>query len=409
MQAILQQLQEKGVENIEEKIAEKQAQYYNLLTQEAAVRLIARENGIKQEPQKEKSVTSLVGLSIGSRVSNVFNIAYFSEPKTFTKQNRSGSLLSLGLKSLEGDCVLVVWNQEGRKIIESDLTVNSAIQVNDAVVKNVNPLELHSDLLTKIEPVQNSDIPNRTLKEMGIENITTGSEDLITTSGFLTNIGEVKKFAKKNGGKNPEGKLSRCMVTNASASIPLVCWGEYAELVTQFEKGTQLILTDVKAKQNKLSNSIELHTTNSTRLLVGKEKTPQVAQKAQRQISELKENGENVEINCTVEELKEVKTVKMCEKCFTVCKGETCNCGGKTQETIVAEATLADDSGKINCSFFDSRALQLLEMKSISPDIANTVGELKKEKLKGKQVKLIVNAKFNNFLNQVITNCRQVL
>ncbi|MDP3741770.1 MAG: hypothetical protein Q8R15_00475, partial [Candidatus Micrarchaeota archaeon] len=258
------------------------------------------------------------------------------------------------------------------------------------------------------EPVKNSDIPNRTLKETGLENITTGSEDLITTSGFLANVGEVKKFAKKNGGKNAEGKLSRCTLTNAGASIPLVCWGEYAELAKQFEKGTQLMLTDVKAKQNKLSNSIELHTTNSTRLVAGKEKNPQNIQKIQRQISELKE-GENVEISCQIEELKEVKTVKMCEKCFAVGRGEMCQCGGKTQETIVAEATLADSSGRINCSFFDSRALQLLEMKSISPDIANTVGELKKEKMKNKPVKLIVNAKFNNFLNQLTASCRQVL
>ncbi len=408
MQAILQQLQEKGVENIQEKIAEKQAQYYNLLTQEAAVRLIARENGIKAETEAPKPRTSLIGLSVGSRVSNVFKIAYFSEPKVFSNEKRSGLLLALGLKAAEGECTVVVWNQEARKILASELSVNSTIQVSDALVKNVNPLEIHADLLTKIEPCENSGIPNRTLKEMGIENIAAGSEDLIATSGFLTNVGEVKKFAKKNGAKNAEGKLSRCVITSANLSIPLVCWGEYAELVKEFEKGTQLLLTDVKVKQNKLSNSIELHTTNSTRLLAGKEKDPQAAQKAHRKISELKE-GENVEVECQVEELKEVKTVKMCEKCFAVGRGEMCQCGGKTQETVVAEATLADSSGKINCSFFDSRALQLLEMKSISPDIANTVGELKKEKLKGKNVKLVINAKFNNFLNQLTANCRQVL
>lgn len=408
MQAILQQLREKGVENVGDKIAEKQAQYHNLLTQEAACRLIARENGIKQETQKEKPLTPLIGLVVGSRVTNIFKIVYFSEPKIFTKDNRTGSLLSLGLKSQEGDCVLVVWNQEGRKILAGDLNVNSAIQISDAVVKNVNPLEIHSDLLTKIEPIENSGIPNRTVKEAALEAITTASEELISTAGFLANIGEVKKFAKKNGGKNPEGKLSRCTLTNTGSSLPLVCWGEYAELASQFEKGTQLMLTDVKAKQNKLNQSIELHTTSSTRIILGKEKQLQGVKKAQRKISELNE-GENTEVSCQVGELKEVKAVKMCEKCFSVCKSEICNCGGKTQETIVAEATLVDNSGKINCSFFDSRALQLLEMKSISPDIANTVGELKKEKLKGKSVKLLINAKFNNFLNQLTANCRQVL
>ena len=134
---------------------------------------------------------------------------------------------------------------------------------------------------------------------MGLEAIT-ASEELISTNGFLTNINDVKKFAKKNSGKNAEGKLNRCTITNASgsklnASINLVCWGEYAELVTQFEKGGQIILADVKAKQNKFSQTIELHTTGSTRMLAGKEKTKLGAQTAQRQIIELKEN-ENLEI-----------------------------------------------------------------------------------------------------------------
>ncbi|MFH1246915.1 MAG: hypothetical protein V1644_00910, partial [Candidatus Micrarchaeota archaeon] len=209
MQTILEQLQEK-VENLSEKIQEKQTQYYNLLTQDAACRLIARENNLKIETiKREKQNTPLSGLAVGDRVTNTFKIHYFSEPKTFTKNNRSGVLLTLGVKTTEGECTVVIWNKEARDMLTSNLTVNDSINIIDAVVKNTSPLEIHCDLLTKIEQCENSEIPNRQLKQITLEKLV-ASEELITTNGFLTSIGELKTFQRKNSGKNQEGKLSRC-------------------------------------------------------------------------------------------------------------------------------------------------------------------------------------------------------
>lgn len=404
MQKILAQLQEKGVENIGEKISEKQAQYHYLLTEEAAARVVAIQNGVKLEKSSEQKITSLQNLQQGDRVTNVFKIHQFNEPKTFTYKERQGSLVAVNLKNSEAQCTLVLWNRDCNKFLESSYNVNDGLCITDAVVKNVNPLEIHSDLLTKIESAKAEEIPNRELKTAELAKLTP-SEDAVSITAAVASGGSVKTFQKQGG---PQGKILRLMLGSGETQVPLVCWGEYAELAKNITSGSEVVLVDVKAKINKLNNGVELHTTSTTRIVTSG-KNNQVNQRAeQAKIKDLKEN-QTALVEGTIKELKEVKTIKLCEKCFTAVRTEQCQCGGKAQETVVAEAIIADNSGEITCTFFDSRALQFLEMKAVSPDIAPTVGELKKEAMKGKQIKLIVNAKHNHFLNQLKANCRQVL
>ncbi len=402
MQEIILQLQQRGVENIDEKIRQKQEKYHYLLTEDAAARIIAIENGVKTEKKENKLITPLQNLKQGDRVTNVFKIHQFNEPKTFSHNNRQGNLAAINLKHNSGECTLVLWNHDANKFLESNYNINDGILISDAVVKNVNPLEIHGDLLTRIEPANVQEISDREVKKVQLSKLAP-SEELITVNAFLNSIGSVKMFQKQNG---QQGKMLRLMLESEEAKVPLVCWGEYAEIAKNLQNRSEATLTDVKAKVNKLNNDIELHTTPSTRLVTSG-KTMQVNAK-QTKINSIAE-GQTCLVEATVQELKEVKTIKLCEKCFTACKTDTCQCGGKATDTVVAEAIIADDSDAIVCTFFDSRALQLLEMKSIAPDIANTVGELKKEAIKGKKVNLLIIAKYNNFLNQLKANCRQVL
>ncbi len=386
-------------EELEEKIKEKQKKYHDLLTEGAAARIIASEKGIKKE--KEEATTPLSNLAVGNRITNYFKITNFYEPKTFSKNDRNGLYICIGLKNEEKEFAFILWNQDARDLLASDLNVNDCVKLSQAIVKNVNPLEIHCDLLTKIEKTNECNFSNREVKKIELKDISE-SEELIAVEAFVTSVGEIKKFAKEKR----EGKLCRATLTNGKNEVQLVCWGEYAEILKEIENNSKILLTDVKVKRNKLSNSLEIHSSNTTRIIDKREKLK--IETKEKTINELK-NGDAAIINCKLKELKEIKAIQLCEKCFTVNKGQKCQCGGTASETIVAEAILKDETGEVNCSFFDRRALQLLEMKAISSDIASTVCELKKGQIKDKKLKLLINTKFNNFLNKITANCKQLL
>ncbi len=411
MQLLSQLVAAIGEENVAEKIREKQEKYHYLLTDEAAGRIICRENGIQLEKSK-RPLTSLDQLESGQRVTNIFRIASFSEPKIFKKSDRQGTLLTINLSYAGGQCTLLTWNTDAKAILASKLNVNDCVRVTDAVVKNLNPLELNLDLLAKIEPFEETQvndtnaeladsagIPLRDIIFSPIDKVT--ASECIHVRGALANVSEIKTFQTKDR----EGKLRRGAVKNGATQIPLVCWGEYAELLTSEANGKELVIVDAKAKINKLSNAIEIHTGSNTRIVLNE--IPQL-EIANKKISELKE-GENTTIHVTLEELKEVKTINLCEKCFTSIKGENCQCGGKAKHTVVAEAVLADESGKLTCTFFDTRALQLLEMKSIAPDVAQIVTQLKQTQLKNRKLTLKITTKQNNYLNALTANCKQII
>ncbi|MBI4406402.1 hypothetical protein HY571_00640 [Candidatus Micrarchaeota archaeon] len=370
----------------EQEIREKQEQFHGLLTKEAAGRIIHKQN-IKRETQK----TPLEGLAAGQRVSNNFQVIRFFEPKRFEKDNRSGIVLNLLVKNQEKEALLTLWNRDCEKILASDLNINDEVLVLGAIVRNVNPLELNSDILTKVEKTKSGKVETTPLEKIS------AGDALITTSGFVSNIGEVKLFAKEK----TQGKLCRAVISNET-NIGLVCWGEYADALQEIENGSKIIMVDSKAKHNKFG-AIELHSTSTTRLVVTGER--QLAQ--EKNISELKQ-GEAAVINGEVKELREVKNITLCSRCFTSIKSQ-CQCGGQPRQSIVAEAVIADQTGQITCSFFDSRALRFLNMKFVSPDLAEMTAELKRESIKEKPVKLLVLPKFNNFLNALTTNCKQVL
>ncbi len=389
------------IANQSEKVKEKQAQFHQLLTEEAASLIIAMENGAKIE-RVPAQFTPLTNLRQGDRITNVFRILYFNEPKAFTRENRSGLLLALTLRSSEGECTLLLWNDDGRKVLASEMGVNDAVLVTGAVVKNVNPPELNSDLLTKIEKCNfEVDIPLRSVKTPALNEVKP-TEELISINGFATRIGEVKRFQREKNG----GKLCRATLTDGTAFVPLVCWGEYADMLHEIENNSLVSITDARVKINKLNNVIEIHSAPSTRIVKKNEKLRAGA--LVKNIGEFGD-GETAQIQATVKELKEVKTIKLCDKCFSAIKTGDCNCGGKGIDTVIAEAVLMDEGGELTCSFFDSRALQLLEMKSVAPDIAQVAGELKRGALKGKKLNVKITTKFNNFLNQLTANCKEIL
>ncbi|MFH0713516.1 MAG: hypothetical protein V1722_02955 [Candidatus Micrarchaeota archaeon] len=395
-----------------EQVKEKQAQFHYLLTQEASQRIIARENGAVIE-KPAKPLTSLENLKQGDRVTNYFKIHYFNELKKFTFNERQGELLVLNLASQNKNAALTLWNYDGRKILESNLQVNDAVLLKDAMVKNVNPLELNADLLTAIEPVTTptvenladiSKIPNREVNQTPLAQLAIDAkvgEKIISTTAMIVNLGELKTFQKEKG----TGKLRRLALADGSKKINLVCWGEFAELASNFNRTDELKMTDVKVKANTYGD-MELHTSRTTRFtkITGKAQIVEV----EKPIAQLKEN-ETIAINGRIEELKLCRFALQCEKCFAISKTQTCNCGGNALETLICDAVISDASGKIQCTFYDGRALQLLEMKSIAPDLLETLFELKKQQLQGKPVKILISTKFNNYLNQLSATAKQIL
>ncbi len=419
-------IQEKGLhgEEIVEKVKQKQAQFHNLLTDEAALRILARENGVKLE-KKEKEINGFDAIVVGQPASGFARIMFIGEPRKFaSKNNDNGLVVNVGIAHGGGDATLVLWNRDAREFLSTGARKNELILIKDALVKNLNPLELHTTLITRIEKLLNIEesqmgqinkIKPALINKMPIAKITAPLET-IDLDCFIKKVAPVKTF--NTNGK--QGKLCRLEISDETGSTNLVCWGEFAEISSKLLPGRRISCDNLCAKLNKLTNAIELHTTFQTRIIESKEKTQEKGEKENGKeknsnVSNL-HDGDTGIVECTVKKLLEVKPIIMCSKCRMSLKAGSgkCQCGGEPEETIVAEAIIIDaaaagEKTEMRCSFYDHRALHLLGMKSIAGDIAATIAKLKGPELEGKNFTLKISVKQNNFLNALSATCREFM
>jgi len=414
-------IQEKGLHRAEivEKIKEKQTQFHNLLTEEAALRILARENGVKLE-KKEREVNGFDAAVVGQPASGLARILFVAEPRKFSsKNNDNGLVVNVGIAHNGGDATLVLWNRDAREFLATGARKNELILIKDALVKNLNPLELHTTLVTRIEK------PTTTEQLTSENNISRASENKITIAKITAPLETidldclVKKVAplKSFNTNGKQGKICRLEVADETGSTNLVCWGEFAEIASKLLPVKKISCDNLCAKLNKLTNVIELHTTFQTRIIESKEKTEENGQreKEKTNINSLRDGDAGI-IECTVKKLLEVKPIIMCSKCRMSLKAgvEKCQCGGEPEDTIVAEAIISDldavsEKSEMRCSFYDHRALHLLGMKSIAPDIAQTIAKLKGPELEGKNFTLKISVKQNNFLDALSATCREFI
>lgn len=320
-------------------------------------------------------------------------------------------MTSVGFAHTTGEATLVLWGKDCRDFLASETKKNDVITIHDALVKNLNPLELHSTLITKIERPSAEEviiaekIPTAHVNQIELSQLTNPVESC-DVNCTVAKSGAARSF-NSNG---REGKICKIEIMQGKTTTTLVCWGGYAEIAEKLPQGSEILCQNLCAKLNKLSNQLELHTTDTTRIIATS--SGKIAENKEEKTLHALRDGDTAAIEVTLKKLLEVKPLTMCIECRTSARhgAEKCEkCGGKTEETIVAEALITDGVKEMRCSFYDSRALHLLGMKSIAPDLAQIIAKLKAHEIEGRKYSLNVTVKQNHFLDALSATCREFL
>jgi len=362
--AIRQKLCEKGINAsaLASLVKQKQEELCGLLSEEAAVYLIAKENGIKDEPKAPVRFTPISELKEGMRANLFGTIGQIHALKTFDREGKTGSVLTLVLEDGSGAVRVVLWNYDAQKAVTQEFGRGDSLELLNVNLKSgIAGLEaqlgatgtLRRTVAAERRITNIADLPE------GVE------RDVLVR---VLKLGATREFEKNV--RKP--LMAWSQVGDDTGKARLVLWEPVSSQFSSLSDGIFLKIEAAVLKSGKYG--MELHANSHSKITInpkeadGKENAGPI-----RRISELAENE-----NCTVEAALEISSV--CDSPRKVC------------------AKISDETGAIAAEFSGNAALQALGIKHLAEDILlSTVYELKKKELSRKMrvVGVLSNGKFD--------------
>ncbi|MBI5229564.1 hypothetical protein HY991_05615 [Candidatus Micrarchaeota archaeon] len=334
-------------EEIREKIRKKQEQFGGLLTEDGALRIVAREAGFTDEERiEELSIKKLKDARAGERVNVLVRVLQVFAPKGFEKNGRRGRVCNVLVRDESGEATLVLWNKDVDVAENGAVERNDVIEVKNAFVKSESPLELHTSLLTQLRVKLEgdyADIAREAKPPLKISDLIEGMMDVDVygrvfdireEKGFVTN--KIKKSAL--GPEKKEGLVASCTLSDSTSQMRLVLWDKNAEIVRKLKTGDAVKVESGYVKLNPQTNMLELHVGWRGRVFANprahglEEKEKMLAGMYEHlRISELKEN-ENAVIEAVVTDVFGARLLRKCSKC-----GATVKPPAKIENAVVDE------------------------------------------------------------------------
>lgn len=131
--------------------------------------------------------------------------------------------------------------------------------------------------------------------------------------GRVTQVYEVRHFQRADGSG---GKVGNFMVGDDTGVIRIVCWGDKADILSQLNTGQSIKLTNGTVRENQRGYK-EVHLNDHSKInLTPSENVPEVKSGAQRkQLKDLNENEDQVEILGTIVQVFDPKFFEVCPQC----------------------------------------------------------------------------------------------
>ena len=228
-----------------------------------------------------------------------------------------------------------------------------------------------------------------------IKNILEGMRD-VETVGKVQQIYDVREFQTKDG---KAGKVGSVIVGDETGTIRIVMWGDQSDNIKNLKPSDIVKIQSGYVRKN--NNFKEIHLNDRSKVIINPEgeKIEDVKQTTptRRNITDLTENDENVEILGTIVQVFDPRFFEICPTCNKRArpKDNTFNCeqhGSVTPKfSYVMNVFLDDGSDNIRTVLFRNQAEKLLEITSEEfvkfkdePDKFEEV----KTKLLGEQIKL---------------------
>ncbi len=206
---------------------------------------------------------------------------------------------------------------------------------------------------------------NNVSGKLQIKNILVGMRD-VEAVGKVQQIFEAREFVTKD---NRQGKVGSFVLADETGGIRVVCWGSQADNIANLKQNSVVKIVSGYVREN--SGRKEVHLNDRGKLIlnpkdvvVGEVKAYEQANR--KEIKELNENDNNVEIVGTVVQVFEPRFFEVCPKCGKRAKqnegGFVCEAHDKIEPnySYVTNAVLDDGSGTIRAVFFRNQALRLL-------------------------------------------------
>ena len=202
--------------------------------------------------------------------------------------------------------------------------------------------------------------------KLQIKNILTGMRD-VETVGKVLQVYELKEFSNDTR----SGKVASIMVGDETGTIRVVMWGAQADNAANIGNGNVVKIMGGYVREN--NGRKEIHLNERSQLIINPtgETVKDVAETRlgnRKEIRELKENDNDVELLGTIVQTFDIKFYEICPRCGKRAKQSVdlyvCNEHGNVipAYAYVLNAVLDDGTETIRCVFFRNQLERLLNL-----------------------------------------------
>ena len=229
-------------------------------------------------------------------------------------------------------------------------------------------------------------------------------------NGKVQQVYEAREFKRQDGSG---GKVGNFLMGDETGVMRVVCWGNHTDIFPKLEPGAIVRITGAMARDNQ--GRTELHIGDNSKIVINPAgvsigEVKQRASAVRKEIKELADGDENVEVFGTIVQVFDPKFFEVCPDCNSRVKDEAGKYNCKTHGSVtpshsyIVNVFLDDGTENIRCVFFSSQAERLLNKKKeemLAYRTAPETFEPIKTEFLGNQVKLVGKAKKNQFFDRL--------
>jgi replication factor A1 len=320
-----------------------------IINDESAAMIVAREHGIDLQPPKVRLKISDIteqtrNVTITVQVINV------GEVRTFSRSGNGGEgkVASIFVADDTGKMRVALWDDMTAAISEGVITVGSVIQIRNAYVRKGlgDALELNVGRMGGIVPLEDYELEGIDIKigdiaETKITDLVDRMFD-VTIKAEIQRVFNLSTFTRKKDGT--EGKVLSMIVADDSGSTRLVFWDDHADEMKSAKEGEVIKISGAYTKMGRYGD-VELHASRSSKIerdlkekieAVPTEMIPSAKPLGKKKVTELSIEMRDVDIEGRVARIFPVTTFER--------DGQT----GQVQNII-----LADESGTVRVTFWN--------------------------------------------------------
>ena len=401
----------KTVEELTALVKEKQDEFGGLLTKEAAAHTIGRDLGAKmnvtsstQEKIEQKFKIDaleegLENVTVNAKISAILPTHYFD------KANAKGNVTNIELVDETGKIRVVLWNDEGKAVIEGQLNKGDCVTLHNVqVAKNREFLELrmgYSGTITQCEETDEcANLPIIETNILKVGELKAGENDVDVVAKIGAIYG-IRQFTSDRG----EGKVANILIADGEDTSRLVLWNNATKIVKKLNRGDTIKIENAYTKDG--MNGVEVHAGWRTRIIQNPEgvEEPKPLVARSKKINELEDKDFNVKVEGILVDIQEQKGFfYSCPECKKGLRDGECKTHGEVegQPELVSTGILDDGTGTIQIVFYRKNAETLLGVTAAEAlnQIEETGDEFApinaiKESVVGKEFTIEGNVKFN--------------